>query len=227
MTANSSDMMPFTIAQFVLMGVLAVLVIAGILWGMKLKRQRLAAAEEVEDRRDAADVVPATPEATEDKLVEQPAVVVPPVAAPVVAPEPVAPPPPSAPTPLPIQSPAPVEPTPAETVVPTLAADQPETANVAPPAAELTSKPQPDAPLAGAITQLKGLGPKLATTLAGLGITRVDQIAAMSADELNALDAQLGAFKGRPARDRWAEQARLLTAGDKAAYEAEFGKLGD
>ena len=48
----------------------------------------------------------------------------------------------------------------------------------------------------------------------------------MSPAELDALDAQLGAFKGRPARDRWAEQARLLTAGDKAAYEAEFGKLG-
>ena len=28
------------------------------------------------------------------------------------------------------------------------------------------------------------------------------------------------------ARDRWIEQATLLSAGDKAGYEAEFGKIG-
>lgn len=227
MPINSDSMMPFTIAQFVLMGVFAVLVVAGILWGMKLKRQRLAAAEEVEERREAVDVAPTTPETPEAKLVEQPAVAVPPVAAPVVAPEPVAPPPPPAPTPVATQSPAPTDPTPAEPAAPALASDQPETTFAAPPLEDIAAKPQSDTPLAGAITQLKGLGPKLATALAGLGITHVDQIAAMNADELNALDAQLGAFKGRPARDRWAEQARLLTSGDKAAYEAEFGKLGD
>jgi hypothetical protein len=27
-------------------------------------------------------------------------------------------------------------------------------------------------------------------------------------------------------RDRWIEQAKLLAAGDTAAYEAMFGKLG-
>ena len=40
------------------------------------------------------------------------------------------------------------------------------------------------------------------------------------------LDAKLGAFQGRMARDRWIEQATLLVAGDRAAYEAAFGKLG-
>jgi hypothetical protein len=28
------------------------------------------------------------------------------------------------------------------------------------------------------------------------------------------------------ARDRWIEQAQLLAAGDRAGYEATFGKLG-
>jgi hypothetical protein len=28
------------------------------------------------------------------------------------------------------------------------------------------------------------------------------------------------------ARDRWIEQAKLLAAGETAAYEGEFGKLG-
>ena len=27
-------------------------------------------------------------------------------------------------------------------------------------------------------------------------------------------------------RDRWIEQAKLLSAGDRAGYEAAFGKLG-
>jgi predicted flap endonuclease-1-like 5' DNA nuclease len=41
-----------------------------------------------------------------------------------------------------------------------------------------------------------------------------------------AIDARMGAFKGRIARDRWVEQARLLASGDTEAFEAEFGKLG-
>lgn len=81
-------------------------------------------------------------------------------------------------------------------------------------------------PADGDITQLKGLGPKLATTLAELGYTRLDQIAALTPAQAADLDARLGAFQGRMARDRWIEQATLLVAGDRAAYEAAFGKLG-
>lgn len=76
------------------------------------------------------------------------------------------------------------------------------------------------------LTQIKGLGPKLAATLAERGITRIDQLAALGPEEEAALDAQLGTFSGRMARDRWVEQARLLSAGDRAGYEAAFGKLG-
>ena len=76
------------------------------------------------------------------------------------------------------------------------------------------------------VTVLKGLGPKVAARLAEQGITRVEQLAALTPNEAEALDAALGTFSGRMARDRWIEQAQLLAAGDRAGYEATFGKLG-
>ena len=76
------------------------------------------------------------------------------------------------------------------------------------------------------LTRMKGVGPKVATLLNGLGITRYDQIAAWSEADIARVDAQLGAFKGRIGRDQWVEQARLLNADDRAGYEAKFGKLG-
>ena len=76
------------------------------------------------------------------------------------------------------------------------------------------------------LTTMKGVGPKVAALLNGLGVTRYDQIAAWSDADVARVDAQLGAFKGRVTRDQWVEQARLLAAGDKTDYEANFGKLG-
>ena len=75
------------------------------------------------------------------------------------------------------------------------------------------------------LRQIKGLGPKLSTTLEGLGITRFDQIAAWSADDVARVDAHLGTFKGRIERDNWIEQAAFLAKGDVAGFEAKFGKL--
>ncbi|MDO7841569.1 hypothetical protein [Sphingomonas immobilis] len=100
----------------------------------------------------------------------------------------------------------------------------------APPVQESLREPAAPAPapIADApsdLTQLKGLGPKLAATLAELGYTHIAQIAALTPEDAAALDARLGAFQGRMARDRWIEQAKLLSAGDRAGYEAQFGKL--
>ena len=50
-------------------------------------------------------------------------------------------------------------------------------------------------------------------------------MAALSENQAQSIDAQLGSFTGRMGRDRWIEQARLLAAGDKAGFEAVFGKL--
>ena len=75
------------------------------------------------------------------------------------------------------------------------------------------------------LTRIKGLGPKLAEQLRGLGVTGFAQIAAWDDAEIDRIDAQLGRFQGRIRRDDWPGQAKLLAAGDTAGYEAKFGKL--
>jgi predicted flap endonuclease-1-like 5' DNA nuclease len=75
------------------------------------------------------------------------------------------------------------------------------------------------------LQRMKGVGPKLASLLASRGLTRFEQIAALGPDEVTAIDADLGAFKGRLTRDRVVEQAGYLARGDQAGYEAAFGKL--
>lgn len=75
------------------------------------------------------------------------------------------------------------------------------------------------------LTRIKGIGPKLAALLNSLGVVRFTQVADWSDADIDRIDAQLGRFEGRIRRDDWREQARLLAAGDQAAYEGKFGKL--
>lgn len=102
-------------------------------------------------------------------------------------------------------------------------------AQTAPAARPIAVEPAP-APVADGppdeLTRMKGVGPKVAALLTGLGVTRFDQIAAWTDEDVARVDAQLGAFRGRIQRDQWVEQARLLAADDTKAYEAKFGKLG-
>ncbi len=79
---------------------------------------------------------------------------------------------------------------------------------------------------ADVLTTLKGLGPKAAAQLNGLGISRFDQLAALDEAQVATVDAGMGAFRGRIAKDKWVEQAQYLAEGDKAGFEAKFGKLG-
>jgi predicted flap endonuclease-1-like 5' DNA nuclease len=73
---------------------------------------------------------------------------------------------------------------------------------------------------------LKGVGPKLAAQLQAAGIIRFEQLARLSPNEVALLDDRMGAFKGRLARDRIAEQAAYLARGDTEGFESAFGKLG-
>lgn len=75
------------------------------------------------------------------------------------------------------------------------------------------------------LTRLKGVGPKLAAQLRDLGVSSFSQIAAWSEADIDRIDGQLGRFQGRIRRDNWLEQARLLAAGDDAAYAARFGNI--
>lgn len=94
------------------------------------------------------------------------------------------------------------------------------------PAQQMTeARPVPGGEEADDLLRMKGVGPKLNARLIELGITRFSQIAAWSAADIEAVDAQLGAFKGRPVRDQWVDQARYLANGDIAGFEAKYGKL--
>lgn len=184
----------FTTTHLVLIAVLALLVIAGMIFGARLAHRRRVARAELE--RHNAEVHRQNQ----------------------------APPPPLAPPPAPLlreAAPPPVSPVPTTPPAP-----------AAPHAPHVTITPTPAASAAaaataadGPVTQLKGLGPKLAARLGELGITTVGQLAALTDDDAAALDAQLGPFSGRMGRDRWQEQARFLAAGDTKGFEAVFGRL--
>ena len=96
---------------------------------------------------------------------------------------------------------------------------QPQAPAPAPATASLNADGKDD------LTRLKGVGPKLAAALEGLGITSLETIANWDDAEIDRVDSKLGRFQGRIRRDDWVTQARLLTGGDKAAYEAKFGRL--
>jgi predicted flap endonuclease-1-like 5' DNA nuclease len=75
------------------------------------------------------------------------------------------------------------------------------------------------------LRKLKGVGPKFAEMLNQRGIIRFDQIAKLSPSQVEALDAAMGPFRGRFARDRIVDQADYLARGDIDGYEARFGNL--
>lgn len=222
-SAPGSSLLPdtttlFTTAHLVVIAIFALLAILGLIWGARLKARRKAAEREIvahneEVRRDTPAATPtAEPPATRPTPVE----VRRDVAAPTTVQPPIRPAPPPADA-----DPAATQPLADEPI----AASAPLTATpqqeaVSAPSVESASNPA-DAP----VTQLKGLGPKVATRLGELGVTRVGQLAMLSDEQAAALDAELGTFRGRLTRDRWVEQARLLAAGDVKGFEAVFGRL--
>ncbi|MBB3691795.1 hypothetical protein [Sphingomonas sp. BK580] len=220
----SQDQVLVTVA-LALAALLAVLTVIGMIWGARLKAKRRAAEAEEQQRieelradgvevTNTADGVPpivrgddAAREDRRDAVPEQ-------------ATRP-------APHPVPIRE-LPADEAPSE---PPLAGEPivaaaPLDASPASTAADTPRAVADETPGAQPITLLKGLGPKIAARLGELGITRVDQLAWLDDAEAAQLDSQLGVFAGRMERDRWREQARLLAQGDRAGYEAQFGKLG-
>jgi predicted flap endonuclease-1-like 5' DNA nuclease len=75
------------------------------------------------------------------------------------------------------------------------------------------------------LCQLKGVGPKFADALQALGFYRFEQIANLTPTEIERIDTQLGAFRGRLTRDKIAEQAAYLARNDTDGFEQRFGKL--
>ncbi|PZO72140.1 MAG: hypothetical protein DI640_13440 [Sphingomonas taxi] len=258
-SASGMSLLPDGIAtltaiHFTIIAVVAVLVVIGLIWGIKAKRSRVKASRDVIANAKEAGVAPVpapVPVESPRAQAPEPAPVAPAPAAPHGA-EPrraeqsqtqtrtVAPTPAPAPAPSPSPSPSPTierEAPPAAPQPPIIDEPPPAPTPLAPspapePAVPASAEPAPIAPPVcaqsyadGPVTQLKGLGPKVATQLGALGVTTVGQMAALSESEAQSIDAQLGNFTGRMGRDRWIEQARLLAAGDKAGFEAVFGKL--
>ena len=75
------------------------------------------------------------------------------------------------------------------------------------------------------LLRLKGIGPKLAALLNQHGITRFEHLASLTPDQVEALDQNFGAFRGRLARDHVIDQASYLARGDTDGFEQRFGKL--
>lgn len=76
------------------------------------------------------------------------------------------------------------------------------------------------------LTRIKGVGPKIAGLLHREGVHHFAQIASWTDADIFAIDTKLGNFAGRPMRDQWVEQAKLLATGDAAGFEEKFGALG-
>ena len=206
-----------TTVHLVIVALLAIAAVAIIVVGARRKRVRNQAEREVARNAEQAGVV----RATEDEPATPPPAPLPPPPPPTPAP--------AVPTPVPAPPPidAPADPVPL--------ADEPVAAAApmdASPASEALPEPSPEPATRAAttggdapVTQLKGLGSKVSAKLAELGVTTVGQLAALDDASATALDAELGPFRGRMARDRGIEQARLLAAGDRAGFEAVFGRL--
>ena len=237
-----ADMGWMTATSLILIGVFAILTVLAILYGMRLKARRREADRIERERLEAETpaVEPVRPNEPEPALAErapapapEPLPVAPPP--PPLDPVPAPPPPPADPEPAapdvadePIPAAAPLEAAPAVEAAPEpelAPAPEPAPAEVA-PTGDASPAPSPAAPPGDRpLTTLKGLGPKVAARMEELGVANIGALAALDAAQAEALDARLGPFTGRMARDRWIEQAKLLAAGDDKGFEAVFGRL--
>ena len=185
--------------SFVLIALGVVAAILILVWGTRLARRRARTEDELDDRGALHRI--GTP--------------------PVMAP-----PAPSVPETPAEEAPPPEPPIADEPIAAAASLDaSPASLAASEPIPEPTAEPVPTAAGTDDLTRMKGVGPKLAQRLNEAGITRFAQLAALTPADAEALDAQLGDFRGRIHRDRWIEQAGFLARGDVAGYEASFGKL--
>ena len=75
------------------------------------------------------------------------------------------------------------------------------------------------------LCMMKGVGPKFADALHAAGFVNFQQLAGLTPVEIDRLDEQLGAFRGRIRRDRVVEQADYLARNDLDGFEQRFGKI--
>lgn len=74
------------------------------------------------------------------------------------------------------------------------------------------------------VTLIDGIGPVIAKKLADHGITSLTEIAALTSEQVETIEAEL-AFKGRITRDEWVEQAAELISGKAPRAKIDRSKL--
>jgi len=74
------------------------------------------------------------------------------------------------------------------------------------------------------LQRIKGIGPVVAAQLAALGISRFDEIAAWTRDDVARMDLILS-FKGRIDREDWIGQAKALSSAAHASPNAKASKM--
>jgi predicted flap endonuclease-1-like 5' DNA nuclease len=77
------------------------------------------------------------------------------------------------------------------------------------------------------LTLMKGVGPKLAGLLNDMGIHRFEQMAEWSPAEAKRLDDSLSGFKGRIAREKLVEQAKVIVASRTGRAAGMTGEKDD
>lgn len=101
---------------------------------------------------------------------------------------------------------------------------EPKAEEAKPAAKKPAPKAEKPAPKADAepddLKQIKGVGPKLEETLHENGVTRFDQIAAWTDEDVDRFAEIIGRMGSRIRSDDWVEQAKVLAAGG----ETEFSK---
>ena len=91
------------------------------------------------------------------------------------------------------------------------------------PAAKASGGKKAAAPAAGfvdAVVLIDGIGPKGEEALAEAGITKLTQIAAMSAEDIAAIEEKIGK-PGIVAKQEWVEQANEMIAGEEPRSQVD------
>lgn len=68
------------------------------------------------------------------------------------------------------------------------------------------------------LQEIEGIGPALEKLVNSLGFYHFDQIAAWTETDVALVDAEMKTFKGRIARDKWVEQAKIIVSDGLEAF---------
>jgi NADH-quinone oxidoreductase subunit E len=68
------------------------------------------------------------------------------------------------------------------------------------------------------LQEIEGIGPALEKLVNSLGFYHFDQIAAWTETDVGMVDAEMKTFKGRIARDKWVEQAKIIVSDGLEAF---------